>query len=148
MNFLERLFQPEIIKSESADTAHLVQLSTATLLVEMSRADFITDTSEQDAIRSLLNTHFSLSADETESLMELARAEADDMVSVQHLTRILMAQTDHKTRVNIVEMLWQVVYADDEKHHYEEHFVRQVSELLYVSHAEFIQARHKAEPTD
>ena len=45
----------------------------------------------------------------------------------------------------VVEMMWQMVYADGEKDHYEEHLLRQVADLLYISHAEFIQARHKAE---
>ena len=48
-------------------------------------------------------------------------------------------------KVAVIELMWRVVYADGEKHHYEEHLLRQVAELLYVSHADFIRARHQAE---
>ena len=48
-------------------------------------------------------------------------------------------------KLRVVQMMWQMVFADGEKDHYEEHLIRQVAELLYLSHSEFIQARHKAE---
>ena len=48
-------------------------------------------------------------------------------------------------KVRVIEMMWQVVYADGVKDHYEEHLIRQVAELLYIPHADFIRARHKAE---
>ena len=48
-------------------------------------------------------------------------------------------------KVRVVEMMWQLVYADGDKDRYEEHLIRQVAELLYLSHAEFIQARLQAE---
>jgi len=41
--------------------------------------------------------------------------------------------------------MWQLVYADGDKSHYEEHLIRQVADLLYLSQGEFIQARHLAE---
>jgi uncharacterized tellurite resistance protein B-like protein len=41
--------------------------------------------------------------------------------------------------------MWQLVYADGDKSHYEEHLIRQVAELLYLSQEEFIRARHMAE---
>ena len=74
-----------------------------------------------------------------------ARESSDKLVSIQHITRLLNEQFDASMKVRVVEMMWQVVYADGVKDHYEEHLIRQVSELLYLPHSKFIQARHKAE---
>ena len=90
---------------------------------------------------------FSLSEAELDELMLEARESADKLVSLQHITRLLNEQFDASMKIRVVEMMWQVVYADGVKHHYEEHLIRQVSELLYVPHSKFIQARHKAEPS-
>ena len=79
------------------------------------------------------------------SPIEQAEADADRLISLQHITRQLNEHYDHAMKVRVVEMMWQMVYADGEKDHYEEHLIRQVAELLYVPHGEFIQARHKAE---
>ena len=53
-----------------------------------------------------------------------------------------------KPRPTVALMMWQLVYADGEKSHYEEHLIRQVADLLYLSQGEFIQARHLAETDD
>jgi len=47
-------------------------------------------------------------------------------------------------RVRIVELLWKVAFADAVLDKYEEYFVRKIADLLYVSHKDYIQAKHKA----
>ncbi len=135
----------ETIETSPADIEHALRVATAVLLVEVARADFIIDPSEKLRLRELLEQQFNLSAQELDALLEEAEADADRMVSIQHVTRLLNEHYDHAMKRRIVEMMWQLVYADGEKDHYEEHLIRQVADLLYVSHSEFIQARHKAE---
>jgi len=135
----------EQIETSPEDIEHALQVATAVLLVEVTRADFIVDDSERLKLRELLEQHFNLSEMELEALLENAEDVADRMVSIQHVTRLLNEHYDHAMKLRIVEMMWQLVYADGEKDHYEEHLIRQVAELLYLSHGEFIQARHKAE---
>ena len=135
----------ETIETSPADMEHALRVATAVLLVEVTRADFIVDPSEKLRLRELLEQQFNLSEQELDALQEEAEADADRMVSIQHVTRLLNEHYDHAMKRRIIEMMWQLVYADGEKDHYEEHLIRQVSDLLYVSHSEFIQARHKAE---
>ena len=147
--FLQKLLavDDESAGAGPADIEHALKVATAVLLVEVTRADFSVERAERERMRRLLERQFDLSADEVDAVLEEAEAEADRLVSIQHLTRLLNEHYDHAMKVRIVEMMWQVVYADGEKDHYEEHLLRQVAELLYLSHAEFIQARHKAEPS-
>ena len=132
--------QPEV------DMEHTLRVATATLLVEVVRADFVVQQAELLKLRAVLKQQFALSDEELVALMEQAQQGADRLVSIQHITRLLNQHYDHQMKVRVVELMWQLIYADWEKDHYEEHLIRQVAELLYVSHEEFIRARHKAEP--
>ncbi len=132
-------------ETSETDIEHALRVATAVLLIEVMRADFKVEPAERERLRELLHTHFDLSVEELDALLEEAEADADRLVSTQHITRLLNQHYDHAMKLRIVEMMWQVVFADGTKDHYEEHLLRQVAELLYISHAEFIQARHKAE---
>jgi len=122
-----------------------IDLATAILMIEVSMADFSQDEQELGRIRELLLTRLSVSEQDVDTLLEDAHAEADRLVSLQHITRLMNEQLDQAAKVRVIELMWLVAYADGEKHHYEEHLLRQVADLLYVSHADFIQARHQAE---
>ena len=135
----------ERVRAEPVDIDHALRVATAVLLIEVVRADFAVEPAEEARMRQLLQQQFDLEDAELDALLEEARTDADHLVSLQHITRLLNQHFDHAMKRRVIEMMWQVVYADGEKDHYEEHLLRKVADLLYVSHAEFIQARHKAE---
>jgi uncharacterized tellurite resistance protein B-like protein len=128
------------------DMEHALRVATAVLLVEIVRADFVVEPVERQRLRQLLKQEFQLTEVELDALLEEAEADADRLVSIQHTTRLLNEHYDHAMKRRVVEMMWRLVYADGEKSHYEEHLIRQVADLLYLSQNEFIQARHNAEP--
>jgi len=128
------------------DMEHALRVATAVLLVEIARADFVVEPIERQRLRQLLKQEFQLTEIELDALLEEAEADADRLVSIQHTTRLLNEHYDHAMKRRVVEMMWRLVYADGEKSHYEEHLIRQVADLLYLSQNEFIQARHNAEP--
>ena len=132
-------------ESSSDDIEHALRVATAVLLVEVVRADFVVDEGEREQLRQLLRRQFELSDAELDALLEEAEADADRLVSIQHITRLLNQHYDHAMKRRVIEMMWQMVYADGEKSHYEEHLIRQVADLLYLSQGEFVQARHRAE---
>lgn len=144
-SILKKLFQTDSVQSSQFDREHVLRLSTATLLIEVCRADFQEQASELEHMRGLLAEHFALNEDELGELMQQARKNADDLVSLQHITRLLNEHFDEAMKIHVIEMMWQVVYADGVKDRYEEHLIRQVADLLYLPHKAFIQARHKAE---
>ena len=135
----------ERVSVDPAELEHALRVATAVLLIEVTRADFIVQPVEKARLRQLLEQQFKLSSDELDALMEEAEADADRLVSTQHVTRLLNQHYDHAMKLRVVEMMWEMVFADGNKDHYEEHLIRQVADLLYISHSEFIQARHKAE---
>lgn len=144
---IDRFFKPAFERMNQVEPTMAIDLATAVLLVEVSRADFEQDETELVLIRQLLLEHLSLCEEEVDTLLQHAQKEADQLVSLQHITRMMNEQLDQQGKVRVIELMWRVAYADGQKHHYEEHMLRQIAELLYVSHADFIQARHQAEST-
>jgi len=145
-NILLKILQINPVEVQTVDRDHALRVATATLLVEVVRADFVVQESEQIRLRSILKQQFALAEEELDALLEQAEQGADRMVSTQHVTRLLNQNFDHAMKVRVIEMMWELVYADNDKNHYEEHLIRQVADLLYISHGEFIRARHRAEP--
>jgi uncharacterized tellurite resistance protein B-like protein len=142
---LLKFFTIESIEISTIDLEHTLRVATAVLLVEVTRADFIVEPAERLRLRQLLEQQFGLSTEELDALLEQAETDADRLVSIQHITRLMNQHYDHAMKRRVIEMMWHMVYADGEKDHYEEHLIRQVADLLYISHSEFIQARHQAE---
>lgn len=145
MGFFDKLFAEDKPSPSLETNEHQRQLITATLLIEVSKADFSQDDDELKRINELLKEHFKLSQLEVNSLLELAQDHSDKITSLQQMTRELNETLSQQDKIKIIELMWHVVYADGEKDRYEEHVMRQVSDLLYVSHEHFIKARHQAE---
>ncbi len=146
---LQRFFDQKIQSISGGQTAILperaLQLATASLLIEVSRADYHIDAKEQRTIADAIQAFFSLSAEETREIIELAESEVDDVTCLFEFTRLVNENFDYPQKLKVVEMMWSVSYADLDKDKYEEHLIRKVSELLYVSHSDFIRLRHSVE---
>lgn len=115
-----------------------VELATASLLVEMARADFTADAAEFTLIARLLERRFGLTAEAIEALLARATERADRAVSLQEFTRLLHEQLDAHEKTGIVQMLWRLALADGHIDKHEEHLVRKVAGLLYVPDRELI----------
>lgn len=122
---------------------HGLQLATAALMFEMLRADDDEHPDERHALERALQKCFALSESETRQLAQLAEREADDSVSLHQFTGLINRHFTPGEKIRVVEMLWQVAYADGSLDRYEEALVRKIAELIYVPHREFMQAKHR-----
>ena len=147
---LARLFRAldEALKPDApgrgTHAEHVLQLAAAVLMVEVMRADHELSPQEEEKLVELVQRRYVLDADETGDLIRLARGEADRAVSLNRFTRQLTDNLDVDERAHIVELLWELAFADGRIDRYEEHLVRQIAEWLYVPHAAFIRAKHRA----
>ena len=144
-DFFERNMRPSDTQGAERSKEHALQLATAALLIEMSRADFDEKAEEQQAIAENLLRFFQLTPEETRTLMALAEREANKSVSLHPFTSLINKHYTPEEKSEVVEMLWRVSYADGQKDMHEEHLVRKVANLLYVPHGDFIRARHRIE---
>jgi uncharacterized tellurite resistance protein B-like protein len=127
------------------DQEHAARLASAALLIEISRADDEIREQELNAIVRALRSKFGLSPEETEALIKLAEEEATQATSYYEFTSLINREFSYERKVYLVELLWSVAVADQELEKYEEHAVRKLAELLYVSHTDFIAAKHRAQ---
>lgn len=141
---LREIFNNTLASSEegSADRDHVLRLATATLLIEVVRADHEEDLAENRAVFSQLKAFFELSEEETSLLVKEAEEEADHAVSLQTFTRNLHENLSVREKHAVIEMLWRVALADSHLDKHEDHLVRKVAGLLYVSHRDLIRIRN------
>ena len=145
---LTRLFGPssdELSDAASgADRERACRIAGAALLVEMSRADHEVTPVERGAIERALRHVFALDSVAADELYREAERHADDATSLYEFTRLINDHFQPAEKENLVELLWFVAYADGALDKYEEHLVRRVADLIYVSHGVFIRTKHRA----
>ena len=129
----------------SGGSQHALRLATATLLVEMTRADRQVDSAETDTVLAAIRQRFDLTAEEARDLADLGHDKADHATSLYEFTQVLNDQLGREQKIQIVELLWDVAYADGRIDKYEEQLVRKIAELIYVPHPDFIAAKLRAE---
>lgn len=127
------------------DAERSYQYATAMLLLEMTRADFEVKPEERTAVVAAIQSGFELSPAETRELVTLAESEVDHATCLHEFTRAINDQLSSEKKGHVVELLWEVAYADGQLDKYEENFVRRIAELLHVRHRELIQAKHRVE---
>ncbi|TKA89458.1 TerB family tellurite resistance protein [Guyparkeria sp. SB14A] len=141
---LQALFFPDQPATETTRETRL-DAAVAILLMEVARADFDVAEDELDVIRHTLIDDFAMAPDAAEALVRHAAAEVDDSTGLFPFVRVLNEQLSPDQKGQVIETLWRVAYADAGKHHLEESIIRQIADLLYVPHSQFIRARVRAE---
>jgi uncharacterized tellurite resistance protein B-like protein len=142
---LKKLFEVPAQESE-ADRQQRVRLAAAALLIETARADFTQEASEQAALESLLSSSLQLDPAAVRKLLEAASSRLDDSTSLYEFTRVINDYYSAAQKLELISAMWRVAYADGDLDKYEEYLIRQVAELTYVPHADYIRAKLEARP--
>ena len=115
----------------------------AVLLLEAARQDDTFDQRERATIDSLLAKRFELSSAECAALVTAAQARASQMTQLHgHTSHIAEAMTPGE-RIQLVEMLWEVAYADGVLDPEEDLLIRRIAGLIYVSDRDRVLARQR-----
>lgn len=140
--FQRALAEPQ----QSRDPELTLELACAALLCEIMRADFASDVDERDALRRMLVSRLRVSAEDVDELVALAEQTVDASVDHYRFVRLVNDHYDRTQRYELVKLMWQMAWADGELDAQEEHRIRRLAGLLYVSHSDFIRAKLEAEP--
>jgi uncharacterized tellurite resistance protein B-like protein len=130
-NFFTEMIEPGA-KEPGVASQHALHLATAALLLEMMRMDSSVTAEETAAVTKALRTRFGLGAEEVETLMVLAADEARQATDYFQFTSLINKNFSTEQKVQVVEYLWQVAYADGHLDAHEQHFMRKIADLLYV----------------
>jgi uncharacterized tellurite resistance protein B-like protein len=139
-------FIREITLGESGKTTFAEddkRLAAAALLFHLVDVDGVIEESESRTLREILQSHFELSDAETDELIKAAKQRDNEAVDLYGFTSVLKRTTDEAERLAIVEMMWQIVYADGHVHEFEDNTIWRVAELLGISTRDRMTLRQK-----
>lgn len=108
-------------------------LAAAALLIETAYMDEQFDESERAVISDLVQRRFDLEAADCQRLLVEAESAVVRSQQLYEFTRAVNDRFTPEERIEIMEMLWEVVYADGEVHDFEVSLLRRVGGLIYVS---------------
>ena len=118
-----------------------LEIAVAALLVEAARMDDHFDAAERATIRRLLAERFELEPEATQRLLEAAERAVDQSTQLFRFTHLVVEELAPEERVRILEMLWEVAYADGSLSPEEDQLLRRIAGLIYVSDRERGEAR-------
>jgi uncharacterized tellurite resistance protein B-like protein len=124
---------------------HTLQLAAAVLLVEVMRADASFHDAERHAVLAALRKVFDLADDEARRLAELATATAQQATDLFGFTSQINDRFDMAQKLHMVELMWQVAYADGHLADHERHVLWRVADLLHVPQGAYVNARIRAQ---
>jgi uncharacterized tellurite resistance protein B-like protein len=119
------------------------RLAAAALLVHAAAIDGEMLPSERDKLRSVIKQRFELDDKATDELIEKATAAEHESVDLYHFTQALNRALDEPGRARIIEMMWEIVYADGRRDELEDNLLWRAADLLGVSPRERIELRRR-----
>lgn len=150
---IKRLFQQVVdavaetdpVDSDPQARDRAIRRATAVLMLDVALADKVFDERELEHLQQVAESHFDLGPNEAKELIDTARDEAEELVSLHEFTQLLHAHLTEEEKAGVVGMLWQIAYADGRLDKYENSLVLKISDLLYVSRGRVMRLKHDAE---
>ena len=140
-DFLKRLTDPQPAQLPDEDA----RLALTALLVRVARADGVYDSAEAQRIDRITTARYALSPEAAQDL----RAQAEELESpapdTVRFTRAIKDAVPYDQRIAVIEALWLVVLADDDRDAREDALLRLVSNLLGISDVDSALARQRVE---
>ena len=132
INRIKLLFSNNVQESEGAKIGQL-EAASAALLVEAACMDGHFDEKERKKIISLMQANFGLNNEESETLVIEAQSVLEQTGDLYSFTRVIKDRFDQQERVQMIEMLWEVAFADGNVDYYESNLISRIAGLIYVN---------------
>lgn len=138
----------EKVKAKPADAPRVdseleLQIATCALLLEMAHADDDCTPDEEEHIAGMMQRRFGISRETFEDVRLLADQRRREQIDLWGFTSILKQHFTHAQKMQVMEMLWSVIYADDRLADYEDYLVHKLAKLLDIDHGDMIAAKVK-----
>ena len=142
---IKTFFKNQVLSHEADDKAvkpaNAIKMASAALMVEVMVSDGQLEREEQEGIKTLLTTTFDLSLAECEELFSLAQNEVKDSTSLYEFTGQVNLHFSADDKFELIKHMWHVAFIDNELDKYEESLIRQVADLIYLPHSQFMRAK-------
>jgi uncharacterized tellurite resistance protein B-like protein len=119
------------------------RLAATALLIHVISLDGDPSELEKRKLHSLLESSFGLDPGSADRLIASATLVEGEAVDLYHFTSVIMRSVNEEGRLRIVEMMWELVYADGQVSEFEDNVVWRAADLLGVSSRERIDLKHR-----
>ena len=140
-SFISEFVEGDKHPSRFADDDY--RLAAAALLVHAATIDGEMSQSERDKLHAVIKRSFSLDDATTDELIDKATVAEHEAVDLYHFTSLLNRALDEPGRARIIEMMWEIVYADGQRDELEDNLLWRAADLLGVSQCERIELRQR-----
>ena len=110
-------------------------------MIEVSIADQFIEESEIESLKKTLSEKFNIEQSEISSLIAKGKETQEESTSLYEFTRIINDDFSFEEKYDLIKSMWQIAFADGNIDKYEEYVIRKVSDLIYISHEDFIKAK-------
>ena len=146
LDIVKRFFsktESETAKNVDQATEHDVRVAACALFVEMARIDEKFTEAEMDTILSIVQDRYGLSREHADALVAEADKELDKSVDLWQFARLINENYSIDEKIEIIELLWQMVFVDGKMDRYEHYLMNKLKNLLRLSHDQLIAAKLK-----
>lgn len=120
-----------------------LKIATTALFLEMAYIDFNLASEEEDQISDILVELFGLNPDQVRDLIEISRLQRDRKTDIWTFAGLIKTNFSREQKINILEKLWMIIFADGKVDKFEDHLIHKISDLLGLDHSEMIAAKIK-----
>jgi uncharacterized tellurite resistance protein B-like protein len=139
--FIADVISPTDEPRDLDDTGY--RLAATALLVHVVSLDGEPSENEKRKLHSLIESSFGLDRGTADKLIASATLVEGEAVDLYHFTSVIMRSVDDAGRLRIVEMMWELVYADGRVSEFEDNVVWRAADLLAVSSRDRIDLKHR-----
>jgi uncharacterized tellurite resistance protein B-like protein len=115
------------------------RLAAAALLVHAAAIDGNISDVERNKLHAVIKRRFDLDETETDALVAEATEAEHEAIDLYHFTRMINRALDEDGRRRVVEMMWEIVYADGRVTEFESNLIWRAADLLGISSRERIE---------
>jgi uncharacterized tellurite resistance protein B-like protein len=140
-NFVAEIVDGEKHPSQFAENDY--RLAAVALLVHAAAIDGDMSQSERAKLHAVVKRRFNLDEAATDELIEKATQAENEAVDLYHFTSLINRTLDEEGRARVIEMMWEIVYADGRRDELEDNLLWRAADLLGVSQRERIELRQR-----
>ena len=130
--------QEEVIEDEKISS---LDKACSALLIEVAYADKVFDESEINSLKESLKETYNIEEEIINELISDAKKTVDESTSLYEYTRVVNDEFDYSDKLELLSRIWKLAFADGNLDKYEEHLIRKISDLIHISHSDFIKIK-------
>jgi uncharacterized tellurite resistance protein B-like protein len=146
LSSLKRFFSPSAADrtvDSGRDPEHDIRIATCALFLEMARIDEKFTKEEMETVLSIMQEKYGLSREHADTLVAEADKELEDSVDLWQFARLINDNYSIDEKMEIIEILWRMVYVDGKMDEYEHYLMSKLKNLLRLSQDQLIGAKLK-----